>query len=456
MSELKKILNSYSAAELKRFISKSNITGYSKMKKNDIMELMMRVEHKHKFKNIKMKEPKKKEPKKVEPKEEPKKVEPKETPKKVMPKKVEPKEKPKKVMPKFPYLLPKKVEPKKVEPKKEMPKKVEPKEPLPKPVKVNPELKPLQTIVKELLKYDRGDPVDFECYYGMTWFLYLYVLQKHKNDCVWNEEISGEKDLSKKIDEKNLFLFNLFGSKVGLNLASLTNIEVQERIMKKYLECAKRNKILVIPLTLPGHANMLVFNHKLRQVERYEPHGSGTQGKIQKPLDNALKSLAELIAKDKTTPNFTQGFRFSPSEESCPIIPKDFKIYAREGAGLQSYDGTLEQKQQKIRVDGDLVKDTEGFCCMWSFLQMDYRLSNPTLKPNKLGTELMKAFKENPRESFRRFIRGYTSEFLDYLKKNLGGIKNLTKLYKSKGGVDYNKSYRELIKKMFIDAGGKF
>ena len=49
------ILKSYSVKELKKFISSTNIKGYSKLKKDDIIKLMMKPEHKDKFKNIKMK-----------------------------------------------------------------------------------------------------------------------------------------------------------------------------------------------------------------------------------------------------------------------------------------------------------------------------------------------------------------------------------------------------------------
>ena len=51
---MKDILNSYSTPELKKEISKTNIKGYSKMKKADIIELM--IKHMDKFSHLKMKE----------------------------------------------------------------------------------------------------------------------------------------------------------------------------------------------------------------------------------------------------------------------------------------------------------------------------------------------------------------------------------------------------------------
>lgn len=66
---MKEIFESHSVKVLKNEISKTNIKGYSKMKKAEVVELMMK--NQERFKHIKMAE--KKEPKKKVKKEEPKK-----------------------------------------------------------------------------------------------------------------------------------------------------------------------------------------------------------------------------------------------------------------------------------------------------------------------------------------------------------------------------------------------
>ena len=64
------ILNSHPVSVLKKEISKTNIKGYSKMKKPELIVLMMKAENKPRFKHIKMREgksepaPKKKQKKK--------------------------------------------------------------------------------------------------------------------------------------------------------------------------------------------------------------------------------------------------------------------------------------------------------------------------------------------------------------------------------------------------------
>jgi len=54
----KKILESHPVSVLKKEISKTNIKGYSKMKKSEIIDLMMKPEHKDRFHHIEMAKPK--------------------------------------------------------------------------------------------------------------------------------------------------------------------------------------------------------------------------------------------------------------------------------------------------------------------------------------------------------------------------------------------------------------
>ena len=58
MTVTKEILASHPVTTLKKEISKTNIKGYSKMKKAQVIELMLKEEHVDKFKDIEMAEKK--------------------------------------------------------------------------------------------------------------------------------------------------------------------------------------------------------------------------------------------------------------------------------------------------------------------------------------------------------------------------------------------------------------
>jgi hypothetical protein len=62
---MREILESYSSTELKKEISKTNIKGYSKMKKSEIVNLMLK--NKDRFSHLKKKEKKAPAPKKEAP-----------------------------------------------------------------------------------------------------------------------------------------------------------------------------------------------------------------------------------------------------------------------------------------------------------------------------------------------------------------------------------------------------
>ena len=62
----REILNSHPVATLKKEISKTNVKGYSKMKKNEVIELMMKTPERFAHITMKGKQPRKKaEPKKT-------------------------------------------------------------------------------------------------------------------------------------------------------------------------------------------------------------------------------------------------------------------------------------------------------------------------------------------------------------------------------------------------------
>lgn len=53
--EVRKILDTYSIPELKRIIRATNITGYSKLNKNQLLDLMIRPENLERFNSMKPK-----------------------------------------------------------------------------------------------------------------------------------------------------------------------------------------------------------------------------------------------------------------------------------------------------------------------------------------------------------------------------------------------------------------
>ena len=360
---------------------------------------------------------------------------------------------------------PVKPEPKPVKPKPVKPDEPKPKPVKPKPVKPKPESKPEpptkseeksdEEVINALSSYTQNEPVDFVCFNGMSFYLFLEVLIRNKNDCLIGNFRSGDTEINTNSFSK--YYSHLY----GLDLRDLRNYDKMEVFLKKYEECAKRNKILVIPLFKAGHANMIVFNPFLKQIEHYEPHGTST-----KPYDIAIKKIAEYFKNNGNTP-YTKDMKYSPSSDACPNISKEIRdgwllagdrLKKLDSVGLQMLDGTKQQRNQTVVKDGVRVRDTGGFCCMWSFLQMDFRLKNPKVPTNALGNRLIQLAKNNPLEFFRKYIRGYTNDIMKRLIKEIGkdDLVKLNRPKKNRGEVKrITKIMQDVISKLWVEAGGK-
>lgn len=72
------------------------------------------------------------------------------------------------------------------------------------------------------------------------------------------------------------------------------------------------------------------------------------------------------------------------------------------------------------------VKDTEGFCCVWSWLLMEYRILYPGVPASHFGQLLSTQFLGSSSYLWRQFIRAYTVLITAAVRKY---INDLAKTY---------------------------
>ena len=307
------------------------------------------------------------------------------------------------------------------------------------------EYKDLNEISDMLLDYDRGEPVNFICYNGIQNYLYLHILNKHrKNSCLLDFIVSYEEDntmifkdkLTYKIQDLDINVIkktkkiDLYGFSYSpksysfiIYIPLLEKPEIIDRLLKNYEKCSKNKKLLVVPIRRKGHFNMLVFNYELKQLERYEPHGKSTHEDYE-DHERIIEGIAKYFVNNGKT-EYTKNFKYISHSKTCPRVPKKLLKKFREYSGLQIFDGTKFQKQQMKKILETTFKDTTGYCCMWSYLYMEYRLYNPLLPENELGTLLLEKFKSDPKYLLRKYIRGYTQELLNDLRDVVKGEEKL-------------------------------
>jgi len=146
-------------------------------------------------------------------------------------------------------------------------------------------------------------------------------------------------------------------------------------------------RFIVIPLgiemNIGNHANYLIYDGILNEIERFEPYGIDYPYQYDYNdvmLDNILKIKFELL-----------GIKY--------IAPKDYlpKI------GFQYFDA----RDTKTKIG-----DSEGFCGLWAIFYVDMRLKYPSISRTKLINNLIKSIKQSS-YSFKTTIRNYSKNIVD-------------------------------------------
>ena len=141
------------------------------------------------------------------------------------------------------------------------------------------------------------------------------------------------------------------------DMTSIKLVYDYDYLDKYFKKCLKGNKrFIVMHLGLPQHANCLIYDTKLKELERYDPVGAGA-------VDIGITNIIDRHLKQA----FITG--------ENPIIGKDVKYISPLDycpVGLQ------EQKNKTGRGDPG------GFCHWWTLYYMDLRLSNPDVPRSTL------------------------------------------------------------------------
>ena len=231
----------------------------------------------------------------------------------------------------------------------------------------------------------------------------VYLLHRHPKDCV-----AIPKDLltgSGKITKKGFSVKSFNDTSLYWN--AIENIfYIPLGLWDAIKDCLKRKpRFIVMPLGINGlsqqglpasHANFLIYNTETKVLERFEPHG--------KPMSNFLnipnfeKKLADLFNNNVHKDMIKEVY--APLS-FCPSV-----------------------NVQKIQVDEREKKigDAGGFCVAWSAWYADIRMSNPKKSRSEVVAIGIEKLQKNP-YSFTQFIRSYSS-FLTNVGEQLKNSNN--------------------------------
>jgi hypothetical protein len=224
----------------------------------------------------------------------------------------------------------------------------------------------------------------------------IYILTKFNNTCTTvNNIINKEKEESKSKEEESKESKNN-----NLNFELLWNgdiLSLPESFITYFNSCTQNDKKLftIVPLAIildkGSHANYLIYDKKLKTVERFEPHGQSVPVGFDYnylKLDRALSLLFLDINKK---------IRYVSPVEYMPKI------------GFQQL-GILEQNSK--------IGDPGGFCAIWTIWYVEQRLTYIDIKNDYLVGQLLKTIKIN-NISFQNLVRNYSKNITEIRDKIL-------------------------------------
>lgn len=221
----------------------------------------------------------------------------------------------------------------------------------------------------------------------------IYLLKKHTISC-------GTVDSKFQNNNDLCSLYETMGIVMSTRCEFL-NFEVVWVNNKLYLhddfynnfkKCVnnKNKRFIIIPvgieMRIGSHANYLIYDKELKELERFEPHGSSPPTGFdynQSALDNILETKMKEMDVD---------IKY--------VSPKDYlpKI------GFQILD-IYEKKKKRIGDPG-------GFCALWSIWYIDMRLTYKDITRDKLVKILIKEIKKQ-NISFKNMIRNYGIQIIN-------------------------------------------
>ena len=220
----------------------------------------------------------------------------------------------------------------------------------------------------------------------------IYLLKKHGDSCTTIPSNYHEnKQLCESYNNMGIIMSNsceFLNFEIVWVYNKIHFIDNFDNVLSKCL-LNESKRFIVIPLGIElnqgSHANYIIIDKKLGEVERFEPHGSGNPINFNynnELLDKTLEKKFKDIFEDKLDKKIKY---FKPSD----YLPK---------ISLQMLDITEKKKKR--------IGDPGGFCALWSIYYADMRMTYKDIPRNKLINYIINSVKEQ-NLSYKNLIRNY-------------------------------------------------
>jgi ankyrin repeat protein len=256
----------------------------------------------------------------------------------------------------------------------------------------------------DMITIDEGIMLDITTFTGSLLDVLiglLYLLRKHSNSCsILNMDSSPNQGLCDFYRSMGLIMngrcefFNFEIVWIEYKLYMVDNFS------DMFFKCVKSEaRFIIIPVGIEmksgSHANYLIYDKQIKELERFEPHGGTTPigfNYNSRQLDDILEQYIESIDPD---------IKYIRPDDFIPKI------------GFQIMDS---QETQTHRIG-----DPGGFCALWSIWYVDQRITYSHYSRERLIEELFSNIRSNG-ISYRNLIRNYSRNICQERDKLLSRI----------------------------------
>ena len=294
--------------------------------------------------------------------------------------------------------------------------------------------------------------IDYDSSDRITDIILIYLHKKYKYNCpVYPIKTYSSDELElkpyyknlKKAFEKENITFDIF-KKQTLEHQKIQYIDWNVvKFLKNIQLCLETGeKLMIIPLRLPGHLNMLFIKVETREIIRFEPHGSKYRGDDTGGEESRTNKFLETLTNQINTFFELEGnraFKYISQSNTCPrMSSENIELYQQFNSteydyiGFQAddYNGEYFSKGKVIRGKKNR-REKGGFCLLWSWFFAECVAANPDIPINEIYKEADKALREEPLK-IATIIRGYFLSVNDELKKMKEKYNSITGKYVKK------------------------
>lgn len=221
----------------------------------------------------------------------------------------------------------------------------------------------------------------------------IYLLKKHPKACsTFPKNFSGNKELCQFYQSTGIIV-NSHCELLNFEVVWVNRkIYLGEHFYENFAKCLKNTNVqfIIVPIGIElkegSHANYLLYDKSINEIERFEPHGFNIPvGFNYDP--NLLDDILELRIKE-----IDSTIKY--------IRPKDYL----PKVGFQQLDIYENNKKR--------IGDPGGFCALWTIWYIDMRISNIKFSRDVLVKNMIQTIKAQ-NISFKNLIRNYSKDILE-------------------------------------------